>query len=218
MRRIVGNMLKSVLTVRGTTALARRGVWQYLRKRPEDAIAPDAADLWYLYRVVRRLKPRVVVEFGSGCSTLVMAWAMLDTYYADPMAAADPGILYSVETDRRWLDVTQDMLPPAMQRVVSLKHSEIEIIEMPGGEKAWRHSTKPMASMDFLYLDGPPLSPQVNASTDPIEMEACFRPGFAMLVDDRRPTVALLRDHLSRPYHVQRNRILGSTLFTLQSP
>src|SRR5262249_3339590 len=57
--------------------------------------APDWSDLLHIYQLVRRRKPKVVLEFGSGCSTVMFARALADNH-AD-MGGEAPH-LYSVET------------------------------------------------------------------------------------------------------------------------
>ena len=61
-----------------------------LNLRPSHAIDPNYAVLYLLYRMVRKKKPRIVLEFGSGCSTVILAEALKDN---------GEGFLFSLESD-----------------------------------------------------------------------------------------------------------------------
>jgi len=69
-------------------ALLSRGYLDFLEKRPPGSLPPEPDDLWYLYRLVRRQKPRTIVEFGSGCSTMFLAQAVFCT----PWISAKSGL------------------------------------------------------------------------------------------------------------------------------
>jgi len=58
--------------------LERRGYLEFIAHRPAHAYAPDFSDLWFLYKIVRRRKPTWILEFGSGCSTVILAQALWD--------------------------------------------------------------------------------------------------------------------------------------------
>ena len=121
-------------------ALVRRGYTAFLAGRPADAIRPNYEDLWFLYRLIRRHRPQTVLEFGSGCTTVVMAYALRDN---------ESGHLYSVESDPRWCSVTVDMLPPELVSRVSLSVSPVEDFAQ-SGQRLCRHMIRPDIDIDFL--------------------------------------------------------------------
>ena len=47
-----------------------------LGQRPSYAKGPDYNDLWFLWNAVRKKNPKVILEFGSGWSTYVIANAL----------------------------------------------------------------------------------------------------------------------------------------------
>lgn len=91
--------------------LARQVNLEFLSKRPVGSFSPNFSDLWFLYQTVRRKKPSMVIEFGSGCSSVVIAHALADNGREDP---SQPGFLYSLDDQRRWADATSAMLPDAL--------------------------------------------------------------------------------------------------------
>ena len=46
--------------------------------RPEHAFSPKWHKLWNLYWRIKKEKPNIVVEFGSGCSTIIIAQALYE--------------------------------------------------------------------------------------------------------------------------------------------
>ena len=176
-----------------------------VRDRPAGAIRPEWADLWYLYRLVRTMKPGVILEFGSGCSTIVMASALRRNRR---------GRLYSIETDPRWYRATLDATSPELRDVVVITLcplEEITVHDVP----AFRHRDIPTVVPDLLYLDGPALTPERQVAVDPLDLEDRLRPGFTMVVDGRLENAAFLRRHLRRSYSVRFSRLRGNTTFTL---
>ena len=100
---------------------ARRGFRQrghrYLfdRRRP-DARPPGWSDLWFLYMATTVLKPAMVLEFGSGCSTLAIGQAL-----AENANAGSPGRLVALEAEPDWAAATLAMLPAYMAPLVELR-------------------------------------------------------------------------------------------------
>ena len=70
-------------------------------KRPKDALPPVYEDLEFLYDYVTEKQPCTVLEFGSGCSTLVIANALEVTTGLD---------LNSFDHDRGWLLETKKLV------------------------------------------------------------------------------------------------------------
>jgi hypothetical protein len=99
--------------------LQRRGLVEMYYHRPAWVYWLDWVDLLNIYTLVRRRKPKVVIEFGSGCSTLMFARAL-----ADNEAAGDgSGHLYSIETNARFLRYTESYLPKPLKPLVEMLHS-----------------------------------------------------------------------------------------------
>ena len=176
--------------------LKHRGLLALLDNRPPAAYAPYCEDLWYLYRLVRKTKPQCVLEFGAGCSTVILAQALHDN---------GSGHLYSVDAVEYWARVTWDSMPPHLQKLTTSTASEIVATEV-GGERVLRHASVPDVAPDFIFLDGPDFQDfklgTLSAVCDPVDLEDRFRPGFCMVVDGRVDNTAFLRRHFKRKYTV----------------
>lgn len=171
---------------------------------------PSDYDLWLLYRMIRRCKPRTVLEFGVGCSTLVIAEALRRNGY---------GVLYSVDASKEWLDRLDANIPAALRGIARLQQSGLEIIEWKG-ERAHRYTDVPDVTPDLLYLDGPDPRDVPDWSggplaADPILMEHKFPVGFRMIVDSRAANCAMLDQHLTRRYRKRHDDIFKITTYDL---
>ncbi len=65
-------------------------------------LPPQAPDLYRLYRHIRHWRPEYVVEYGSGCSTLVMAAAL---------HANGQGRLFTYEANSKYCFITRLYTP-----------------------------------------------------------------------------------------------------------
>ncbi len=180
---------------RDRRALAAADVTPLLRKfgsdRPRGAIRPDWSDLHYLYRLVRERAPDVLLELGSGCSTVVLAAALRDNGH---------GHLWSVDVDAEWATATEQGLPAPLRKLVTIVRSHT--IEDDRDVLGWTHANLPDISPDFLYLDSPPLTRERQVAFDPLDLERRFAPGFVMVVDGRYRNARYLSEHLLRAYRV----------------
>ena len=101
-------LLRSIAKLHGHVRLHRQGVLDALRDRPDDAFTPNFADLWLVWKTVVERRPRTIVEYGSGASTVVMAHALSEV----PKGAEQTvGRLISYESEPRWAQVTRDSIP-----------------------------------------------------------------------------------------------------------
>jgi hypothetical protein len=181
----------------------------FARAQPQGALSPNWSDLWFLYSLVRKRKPKTLLEFGSGWSSVVLAAAVRDN---------GAGKLWSVETDQHWADVTEKAFPESLRSIVTVVRSEAlpEDRDVAG----WLHANVPDIDPDFLYLDGPPLNTQRRVAFDPLDLEPRFQPGFVMVVDGRKTNSIYLRDHLQRRYafrHIPLTCDPGRFVFELRS-
>lgn len=178
--------------------LRRRGLAQMYDERPKDVYSPDWVDLLNIYSLVRRRKPKVVLEFGSGCSTLMFARAL-----ADNQAAGDgTGHIYSVETSPHFLECTKSYVPSSLKPFIDILPSGISTGEMAGERVMW-HSDVPSISPNLIYLDGPDYqdhSPDIVTQADGVMLEPKAASDCAILIDGRYSTYMFTRANLKRRY------------------
>lgn len=185
------------------------GYLSLFEHRPADAKPPVCSDLWFIYRQIRERRPRLVLEFGSGCSTYVYAQAL-----ADNAAEGAPGFLHSLDADSHWGQVTIDSMPAHLRewcevRITPRVEAEID------GVPVWRFAEVPDVVPDFIYLDGPALTPERRAAIDVLDLEPRLSKGAAILVDGRLYNCALLEKHFTRRVAKRHNRLLKNTLYEL---
>jgi hypothetical protein len=205
------NLVRPFMMYRSTRALQARGYLDFLARRGPDAMEADTADLWYLYRLVRRKKPKTIVEFGSGCSTVIFAQALFDNAKE---SEGQHGFLYSLDAEERWKNVTESSMSEELKDFCEIRQVPIETLSHKG-QIVFRHQNVPQVPIDMIYLDGPPLTPEISVAIDPIDLEGWFQPGFVMCVDGRKENVQYLSRYLERAYQVQSNRFLRNTVFYL---
>src|SRR5262245_44970650 len=188
------------------------GLNDLMRTRSAEAFKPVAYDLWNLYRTIRRMRPKVVLEIGVGCSSLV---------FAEAVARNRIGHVYSVDANERWLGETESNLSAQRRQWINFVHSPVEMLRH-GGEVVSRYTALPDVVPDLMYLDAPhpsdiPGWPSdlKDCAIDPLILEPKLSPGFRLLVDGRNRNVAFLRRHLKRDYKFRQHDMFGVATFTL---
>ena len=178
--------------------LASEGLLELLRGRPTHAFGTEADDLWFLYSQVRRRRPKVILEFGSGLSTSVLA-----------AAAKKNGVgrVISIDALPFWGDVTRKAL--ADQGLSDIA----DVVDIPAvetvshGRRAWKHESLPDVRPDFVYIDGPPLDDERPFSVDILELEDKLSPEGFIVIDGRKANFNFLRLHLRHDYEFTWRRI-----------
>ena len=199
----------AVLDHQGYRALARLGYVSLFNARPAAAKPPVWSDLWAIYTQVRERKPKILLEFGSGCSTIIYAQAL-----ADNLAEGAPGFLYSLDAEAHWGRVTIASMPEHLWPFCDITITE-RVEDMLGDVPVWRFAKIPDIVPNMIYLDGPALTPERRAAIDVLDMEARFPPGFRLLVDGRSFNRALLEKHFKRRYKRHHRPILKNTTYDL---
>ncbi len=207
---IVGRLIvQAFADLYGRARLSRVGAMRLFDGRPAAAKPPVPADLWFMYATIRARRPRVVLEFGSGCSTYIYAQAL-----ADNAAEGHPGYLYSLDADPHWGQVTIDAMPEHLRA-----HCEVRICEAVASEHegtpVWRYADIPDVVPDFIYLDGPALDRVRRASVDVLDLEPRLAPGCTVLVDGRMFNCAYLEKHFTRSWSRRRDIVLRNTVYEL---
>jgi hypothetical protein len=238
-RRKYNAYRRSLLAKRAKQQLDRLGLVSVFDAIDTEAIQPEWEDLWTLYQLVTEQKPKLILEYGSGCSTLILAKAQADS---------GGGRLISVEASRRWAAHTQSNLPTALKGNVELRvlEPQTRVVGSPalaalgnGGGEWYRHH-KPKGrvgvltiaqpelyelSPDFVYLDGPspkdvpgyscPLTGEVYRPivSDLVFMQDHLPRAFTLVVEGRRHNCAFLREALTIPLTVEVREHQRMTVF-----
>lgn len=115
----------------------------------EYAIAPDAAVL--LADLVARERPKLVVETGSGVSTLVLAYALEKLGEGRRVVALDHDPAFAART-------RELIAAHGLEAIASVVDAPLEPIEIRGEQHRW-YATRALAGLapiDLVFDDGPP--------------------------------------------------------------
>jgi hypothetical protein len=123
---------------------ATKIIHAFFGRRPSSSFQPDLVDLYYLYAHIRAQRPQVVLEFGCGVSTAVMAFAL---------AQNGSGHLYAVDASPDWSNSTAEAIPDDLKSFVSTEAIDSEPAEV-FGVASYRFKTLPVDRADMIYIDG----------------------------------------------------------------
>jgi len=162
----------------------------FIKDRPSDAIPPDYSDLWLLFSLVRKKRPRVVFEYGAGCSTVVLAEALRQN---------GSGFLHSIDSEETWAKIAWNSLPLNLRNICQVGYSTVSVVER-SGVKGFKHDNVPDVVLELVYLDGPQLTPEVNVVVDILDIELELPDNFCMVLDGRYYCKRFMLQHLKRAY------------------
>ncbi len=171
-----------------------------ISERPSYAIGADYNDLIFLYKAVRKRKPEVVLEFGSGWSTYVIGSALA----ANAMQGVG-GFLFSIDHVEEWANVTSDTMPSNLLKYVNVLYSPINEKEYDG-VKGWVYSKVPDIIPNMVFLDGPCLTEERCAALDLLYMEDRFPEDFYLIIDKRHRNAAILKEKFKNKYLYKEHR------------
>jgi predicted O-methyltransferase YrrM len=184
MRRRFSELEQHVLETRGLVQLGNVGLPYPLPFGGDYALTGDAAAV--LVRQVALLRPRVVVECGSGVSTVLVAKLLKDH---------GGGRIYSLDHDPEWAAVTRKFLSAAGldDHAVVLDAPLVSQI-IDGREFHWYRLPEIIENIehiDLLIVDGPP------QSTDAAGLPRY--PALPRFLDKLSPTAEIFVDDAARP-------------------
>jgi SAM-dependent methyltransferase len=201
--------------------LKKQGVLDVLSRGEANEIKIVHGDLARIHRLIRSRKPRVVLEFGVGFSTLVIAHALRQN---------KKGHLFTVDANQHWLENTRQKLGD-LASLVTLHYSEAYACEHDF-QLISRFRFLPNITPDFVYLDGPStfdISGDVcglkfdlkdneyrqAVAADILTYESSLRVGAFILVDRRYTNVHFLKHNLKRKWKIHWDRVQHQVGFEL---
>jgi len=214
----------------------KEGVFDAVSGKLNIPFPPVIEDLARLHRLIRKRKAFTVLEFGSGLSTIVMADA-LSKNKADFLGLQEKPVLrnrfmfqiFSVESDKKWIEYSQSNFPNHLLEHVNFHYSEIKI-DTFNGRICHFYDNLPDIVPDFIYLDGPnpkDVKGSVNGITfqcdertvmaaDILLMESILLPGTFILVDGRTNNARFLNNNLQRNFEMSWDKDGDVTSFELK--
>lgn len=112
------------------------------------AISPDFANL--IISLTRECRPKVVLEIGSGVSTLISAYCLQEN---------KEGVVISLDHDKQFMAVSAgNIVKHGLQDIATVKYAPLKETMIEG--KLWQwYNTKQLhhlGRVDMLIIDGPP--------------------------------------------------------------
>jgi len=144
-------------------------------------IEPDLAAL--LFRTVREKKPRLIVELGSGVSTVLIGYA-LDEQGGGRLVSFDDNEWYWRETER-------DIRSHGLSDVVEVRLAPLKAVSFRGQTWLWydRGAFSDLRNIDLLIIDGPPGGYQELSRYPalPVLYDSLTEGALVILDDSKRP-------------------------------
>ena len=122
--------------------------------------------LWLCVRSILSTKPRMILESGTGASTIVLSLAVKKLKSEDDTYDCK---IVSMESVKEWYDVAQANLPEHHSDIVEIIYGPRQKYEV-SMFRGYIHSNIPDYNYDFVYLDGPKFDDEKGTSfcADPI--------------------------------------------------
>jgi hypothetical protein len=142
-----------------------RDMYDYYRTTSKTT-GVSICDAVVLYETVRKLKPRNVLEFGTGASTAFMALGLKHNY-ADEQNLK--GMLCSLESEKEYMNHQLDIYPAELREFTEFIYSPVGK-KVYGGDTGFFYETVPERPYDLIWVDGPALTEDVRFSGDVIDI------------------------------------------------
>ena len=130
-----------------------KGLWleltQYLVQ--SQSTGCSYTDYWKLYSFVRKNKPKEILECGTGVSTVVMAYALIE----NEQDGNGKGRVTSMESSSQYYDMQMSLIPQHIRPYVELILSDV-IEDSFSLFRGVRYEKVPLdRKYDFVYVDDP---------------------------------------------------------------
>jgi hypothetical protein len=135
------------------------GLWSKMEEYAQGSAVTGASmsDYLTLYEQVRKWRPKEILELGTGISTVVLAYALIE----NEAEGGAKGRVTSMEEDPAWHRQAGENLPDDIKPTVELIHSP----KVDGFYKMFRgvqYENIPERAYDFVFSDGPDRFSPVN--------------------------------------------------------
>ena len=148
--------------------------------------------LYHAVKMIQKKRPRILLESGTGASTIVLAETLRQLKAQDP--SYDPRIV-SMDSVEDWHSMAIELLPDAYNSFVEIRLGPREKYEY-SLFRGYCHSNIPNLDYDFVFLDGPSYS-DPNGSTsclDAIKVRISSKSqSIGVVVDTRVSSVFVLQ-------------------------
>lgn len=216
------HLLKGGRARRAQRYLEACGVSEFLIGGDATEHKPVWIDLVVLHRQVRRTKPRHVLEFGIGYSTVVLAHALQMNHREAGGGDDAMPTLHCIDASEHWIDNAMQRVPDSLKPYLQVHFERVHAAEH-NGDLCHFYDKLPDINPGLIYLDGPSnLSVEGDVrglrftdgkgtrirpvlSADVLLYEGALAMGTTIIVDGRTPNTRFLRRHLKRRWSFRPN-------------
>ena len=126
-----------------------KNIYKYFLSGHNSEVKPDFVDLKNIFELITSRKPRCVLEFGVGFTTICICLALKENE-----ENGFNGQLYTVDAEEFWLANTESKLPSDLKKYVTFHHSPCSVTII-NNQLVTRFENLPNVSPNFIYVDGP---------------------------------------------------------------
>ncbi|MCY9782605.1 class I SAM-dependent methyltransferase [Nocardiopsis sp. EMB25] len=203
----VSREIRHAVTVQGRDDYEQQVAWTELRENLDTAAfmpplrgwaaSPDV--LRVLVRQINRLRPDLVVEFGSGASSVWLGYAL---------RRAGGGRLVAIEHDARYAELSRELVAAhGLDDLIEIRHAPLTEVEtqevVVGGETVrtadrWYDASvlADLEGIGLVFVDGPPQATGRHARYPavPTVLPRCTEDAVIVLDDADRPDERAIGD------------------------
>jgi len=127
----------------------KKNIYKYFVSGDTVEAKPEFIDLKNIFELITSRKPKCILEFGVGFSTICICLALKENE-----KNGFSGELYTVDAEKNWLKNTEDKLPQELKKFVTFHYSSCSVSEV-NNQLVSIYDNLPNISPNFIYLDGP---------------------------------------------------------------
>ena len=126
-----------------------KDIYKYFVSGETSEAKPEFIDLKNIFELITSRKPRCILEFGVGFSTICICLALKENE-----KNGFSGELYTVDAEKNWLKNTENKLPSELKKYVTFHYSSCSASTV-NNQLVSIYDDLPNISPNFIYLDGP---------------------------------------------------------------
>ena len=169
---------------------------------------PQYHDLENLINVVRKIKPKLVLELGGGYSTIAIAYALSENLKSFGI----DGKLYSYDQSLEYLELTKKMLPNELKKFVTFKYSKLKKSTINDIDVSLFEDLEPL-NYDLVYEDRYDLVNSAPIAGDILFLYKKTNNLPSIVVDGKWKTVYFLEKELNQFYNISISKIFKRANF-----
>ena len=149
-----------------------KNIYKYFLSGDNSEFKPNFVDLKNIFELITSRKPRCVLEFGVGFTTICICLALKENE-----KNGLNGQLYTVDAEKSWLENTENKLPSELKKYVTFHYSSCSA-SIVNNQLVSIYDNLPNISPNFIYLDGPSPSSvkgKINGLSFTEEKDSNFR-------------------------------------------